>query len=83
MKNMYNNSFRVKMDKLGNKFVDLELSEKPTGLDVSKLQPLVVEDQLESFTTIDGKEEEVTVPQGTYLFNSSIGKFGGYRIPLK
>ena len=83
MRNMYNNSFRVKMDKLGNKFVDLELSEKPTGLDVSKLQPLVVEDQLESFTTIDGKEEEVTVPQGTYFFNSSIGKFGGYRIPLK
>lgn len=80
---LYDNSFRIQKDASGNKFVDLELAEKPVGLDISKLQPLVVEEQLESFNTVDGKEEEMTVPQGTYSFDSSIGNFGGYRIPLK
>jgi len=80
---LYDNSFRIQKDVLGNKFVDLELAEKPVGLDTRKLQPLVVEEELESFNTVNGKEEEMTVPQGTYSFDSSIGKFGGYRIPLK
>ena len=70
-------------DAEGNKFVDLELSDRPSGLDISKLQPLVVDEQLESSKTINGKEEKIIVPKGTYSFDSSIGKFGGYRVPLK
>lgn len=80
---LYKNSFRIQRDKGGNKFVDLELSKKPAGLDISKLQPLVVEENLESFSTVNEKEEKMTVPKGSYSFDSSIGKFGGYRIPLK
>lgn len=80
---LYKNSFRIQRDTEGNKFVDLELLERPKGLDVCKLQPVVVEDQLESFSTINGKEEKMTVQKGVYSFDSSIGKFGGYRVPLK
>ena len=80
---LYDNSFYIQSDAEGNKFVDLELLEKPEELDISKLQPLVVEEQLESFNTIDGKEEKMIVPKGSYSFDSSIGKFGGYRVPLE
>lgn len=80
---LYKNSFFIKSDAEGNKFVDLELSDRPSGLDISKLQPLVVDEQLESSKTINGKEEKIIVPKGTYSFDSSIGKFGGYRVPLK
>ncbi|MBF1602195.1 MAG: hypothetical protein HXO29_08125 [Prevotella sp.] len=80
---LYDNSFEVKCDSEGNKFVDMELLEVPKNIDISKLQPLVVEDSLESIRTIDGKEKEVVVPMGTYVFDRTIGKYGGYRIPLK
>ena len=80
---LYDNSFDVKCDSEGNKFVDMELLEVPKNLDISKLQPLVVEDSLESIRTINGKEKEVVVPMGTYVFDRTIGKYGGYRIPLK
>lgn len=80
---LYEKSFNIQSDANGNKFVELELLEKPIDLDVSKLQPVVVEEQLESFNTINGKEEEIIVPKGSYSFDTSIGKFGGYRIPLK
>lgn len=76
-------SFNIKSDSEGNKFVDLELAEKPTGVDLNKLQPLVIEEQLEGFNSIDNKENELIVSQGSYSFDSSVGKFGGYRIPLK
>ena len=72
----------LKCDSEGNKFVDMELLEVPKNLDISKLQPLVVEDSLESIRTINGKEKEVVVPMGTYVFDRTIGKYGGYRIPL-
>ncbi len=75
-------SFNIKRDSEGNKFVDLELAEKPTGIDLNKLQPLVIEEQLEGFNFINN-ENELIVSQGSYSFDSSIGKFGGYRIPLK
>lgn len=74
-------SFNIKRDSEGNKFVDLELAEKPTGVDLNKLQPLVIEEQLEGFNFINNNE--LIVSQGSYSFDSSIGKFGGYRIPLK
>lgn len=76
-------SFNIKRDSEGNKFVDLELAEKPTGIDLNKLQPLVIEEQLEGFNFINDKENELIVSQGSYPFDSSVGKFGGYRIPLK
>lgn len=80
---LYKNSFYIKADQYGNKFVDLELSEKPAELDISRLQPLVVEEELQSSSTVNGKLQDITVPQGTYSFDKSIGEFGGYRIPLK
>lgn len=80
---MYANSFPIQMDANGNIYVKLELSNKNEGLDVHKLQPLVVEEQLQSFSTVNGEEKEMIVPEGTYSFDSSIGEFGGYRIPVK
>lgn len=80
---LYDNSFLIKSDENGNKFVDMELLEKPDKIDVSKLQPLVVEEELESFRTIEGKEKEMVVPVGKYYFVRSVGQNGGYRIPLK
>lgn len=80
---MYENSFTVQVDAQGNKFVDVELAESSSTLDTKKLQPLVVEEQLESYATVNNKEELMVVPKGTYQFNSSIGKFGGYRVPIK
>lgn len=76
-------SFNIKSDSEGNKFVDLELAEKPTGVNLNKLQPLVIEEQLEGFNSINNKENELIVSQGSYSFDRSVGKFGGYRIPLK
>lgn len=76
-------SFNIKSDSEGNKFVDLELAEKPTGVNLNKLQPLVIEEQLEGFNSINNKEKELIVSQGSYSFDRSVGKFGGYRIPLK
>jgi hypothetical protein len=76
-------SFNIKSDSEGNKFVDLELAEKPTGINLNKLQPLVIEEQLEGFNSINNKEKELIVSQGSYSFDRSVGKFGGYRIPLK
>ena len=80
---LYENSFIVQVDAQGNKFVDVELAESSSTLDTKKLQPLVVEEQLESYATVNNKEELMVVPKGTYQFNSSIGEFGGYRIPIK
>lgn len=76
-------SFNIKSDSEGNKFVDLELAEKPTGVNLNKLQPLVIEEQLEGFNSINNKENELIVSKGSYSFDRSVGKFGGYRIPLK
>lgn len=78
---LYEMSFAIENDQFGNKYVDLEIAERPTTLDVSRLQPLVVEETLESFG--NRVEESMEVPQGTYSFDGSIGELGGYRIYLK
>lgn len=76
-------SFVIKSDENGNKFVDLELAEEPTGIDISKLQPLIVEGELEGFNNVNNEEKEIIISQGSYPFDNSVGEFGGYRIPLK
>jgi len=80
---LYKQSFILKCDEEGNKYVDLELSEKPADLDTDKMQPLVVEETLKSYNIVNGEQQKLVVPQGEYPFNSSIGQFGGYRINLK
>ena len=78
---LYEMSFAIESDQFGNKYAELEIAERPTTLDVSRLQPLVVEETLESFG--NREEESMEVPQGTYSFDGSIGELGGYRIYLK
>ena len=50
---LYDNSFEVKCDSEGNKFVRYGTIRSSKNLDISELQPIVVEDSLSPIRTID------------------------------
>ncbi len=60
-----------------NKFIVLEFSSDVSGFSSDELQ-FAVEDTLST----DLEESTVIIPQGVYEFDKSIGKWGGYQIPL-
>lgn len=80
---LYKNSFAILTDENGRQYVELALAEGSRNVDVTRLQPLVVEETLEGYATIDSREEVMKVPAGVYPFDKSIGEFGGYRVYLK
>ena len=66
----------------GKYYLLLSIDQKLTKEEIEQMPPFVVDELLERMEIYNGKKQVISVEKGSYKYNPSIGKYGGFEIPI-
>ena len=72
----------VRTSSLGSYYVVLPIEQELSDEDKKNMPPLIVDDYVEHMETIDNKKQTISIKDGSYKYNPSIGKNGGFEVPV-